>query len=233
VFARDNEVVLRFADGSARVLGPGRPIALAFAPGGRRLATVGPGTLVRTWDDRGELVATAHTKSAARALTYAPDGTRLLVLDAAGEVTVRDPQTLAPVTSWYVEGANSIACAPDGRTVAVSFGSWLAETGSVEIWSIAERRKLTGYAVPVPVGASRFTPSGDTLVIGGWNGRVFWRSLPSGNLVAERQLTKDLVATAAFSPDAGTLPLAPPPEPEPDTTIGAEGAPVPVRFPER
>ena len=42
-----------------------------------------------------------------------------------------------------------------------------------------------------------------------------WRALPGGELVAERQLPKDLVATAAFSPDAGTLPLEPPPEPAP------------------
>lgn len=39
-----------------------------------------------------------------------------------------------------------------------------------------------------------------------------WRALPGGELVGERQLPKHLVATAAFSPDAGTLPLEPPPE---------------------
>ena len=42
-----------------------------------------------------------------------------------------------------------------------------------------------------------------------------WRRLPSGELVAERQLPKGLVAAAAFSPDAGALPLVPPPEPIP------------------
>src|SRR5262249_31842425 len=140
----------------SRTLGPGRPLAVAFAPGGRRIATVGPGTMIRIWDDRGDLLSTAHTKAAARALAYTPDGTRLLVLDAAGEITVRDPQMLAVAASWYVEGtANSIACAPDGRTVAVSFGSWLSETGSVELWSIAERKKGATYAAPMPVGAAR------------------------------------------------------------------------------
>jgi hypothetical protein len=52
------------------------------------------------------------------------------------------------------------------------------------------------------------------LVIGGWNGLFAWRKLPGGELVAERHLSKNLVAAAAFSPDAGTLPLNPPPEPE-------------------
>jgi hypothetical protein len=42
---------------------------------------------------------------------------------------------------------------------------------------------------------------------------VVWRSLPEGDLRAERQLKKDVVAGAAFSPDADTLPLEPPPEP--------------------
>ena len=51
------------------------------------------------------------------------------------------------------------------------------------------------------------------LVVGGWNGLLTWRTLPGGELVAERQLSKSLVAAAAFSPDAGTLPLDPPPEP--------------------
>jgi hypothetical protein len=62
---------------------------------------------------------------------------------------------------------------------------------------------------------SRFTPDGRALVIGGWNGLIAWRTLPGGDLMAERQLSKDLVSAAAFSPDAGTLPLEPPPEPEP------------------
>jgi hypothetical protein len=138
-----------------------------------------------------------------------------LVLDAAGGILVLQADTLAPLTSWSVEGtANSIACAPDGETVAVACGSWLDETGWVECWSITERRKLDSYAMGAPVGAIRFAPDGRMLVIGGWNGLFAWRKLPGGELVAERQLSKDLVAAAAFSPDAGTLPLNPPPEPE-------------------
>ena len=216
VLARDHEFVLHKPDGTTQTLGPGRPLALAFAPGGQQIATVGPGSLVRTWDDGGNLLAEAHASAPARAIAYVPDGTRLLVLDATGSVSVRDPQTLAPLASWSVEGpANSIACHPDGRTVAVSFGSWLADTGRVECWSIADRKKLATFPASAPVGATRFAPDGRMLVIGGWNGLVAWRSLPNGDLIAERQLPKDLVANTAFCPDAGTLPLEPPPEPSP------------------
>jgi hypothetical protein len=63
------------------------------------------------------------------------------------------------------------------------------------------------------------------LVIGGWNGLFAWRKLPGGELVAERQLSKDLVAAAAFSPDAGTLPLNPPPEPEAPPTPALSAGP--------
>src|SRR5262249_52942758 len=193
--------------------GPGKPLALAFAPDGKQLATAGPGNLVRTWDDRGSLLAKACVPAAARAVTYTPDGTRLLVLDAAGGISVRHPDTLAPLTSWSVEGpANSIACAPDSQTVAVACGSWLEETGWVDCWSIAERRKLASYEMGAPVGATRFAPDGGMLIIGGWNGLLAWRTLPDGMLVAERQLSKDVVAATAFSPDAATLPLEPPPE---------------------
>ncbi len=213
VLARDREVVLRHADGTTRALGPGRPLAVAFAPDGRQLATVGPGVLVRTWDDAGNPLAEAHAPAAARAVAYTPDGSSLLVLDAAGGVTVHDPRTVSPLASWTVEGpANSIACSPDGRTVAVAFGSWLAETGWVECWSIPERRKLATHPAAGPVGATRFTPDGTVLVVGEWTGRVTWRGLPGGALVGDRQLPKHLVATAAFSPDARTLPLEPPPE---------------------
>jgi beta-lactamase regulating signal transducer with metallopeptidase domain len=212
--ARDHEVVLRRADGTVKALGPGKPLALAFAPDGKRLATAGPGRLVRTWDDRGRLLAKASVPAAAWSITYTPDGTRLLVLDAAGCISVLDPETLAPLTSWSVEGpANTIACAPDNRTVAVACGSWLDEVGWVECWSINEPRKLATYAMDAPVGATRFAPDGRMLVIGGWNGLLAWRKLPDGDLVATRQLRKDLVAAASFSPDAGTLPLEPPPEP--------------------
>jgi beta-lactamase regulating signal transducer with metallopeptidase domain len=216
VLARDHEVVLRRPDGSEKPLGPGRPLALAFAPDGKRLVTAGPGGLVRTWDDRGCLLGKASVSAAARAVAYTPDGTRFLVLDAAGGISVRDAGSLAPLDGWSVEGpANSIACAPDGKTVAVACGSWLEERGWVECWSIAERQKVATYRMCAPVGATRFTPDGRTLVLGGWNGLLAWRTLPDGKLVAERQLPKDLVASAAFSPDAGTLPLEPPPEPPP------------------
>jgi hypothetical protein len=172
------------------------------------------------------LLAKACVTAPAWSITYTPDGTRLLVLDAAGCISVLHPDTLAPLTSWSVEGpANTIACAPDGRTVAVACGSWLDEIGWVECWSITEPRKLAHYAMCAPVGATRFTPDGEMLVIGGWNGLLAWRKLPDGEWVAVRQLSKDLVAAASFSPDAGTLPLDPPPEPEPPPTPAPPAVP--------
>jgi hypothetical protein len=142
-------------------------------------------------------------------------------LDAAGGISVRDPNSLALVAEWSVEGpANSITCGPDSQTVAVAFGSWLdAETGWVECWSITGQRKLPPYSASAPVGAARFGPEGRTLVLGGWNGLLTWRTFPGGELIAERQLSKGLVAAAAFSPDAGTLPLDPPPEPPPPALV--------------
>lgn len=220
--ARDYEVVLRQPDGKVTALGPGKPLALAFAPNHPRLATAGPGPLVRTWDYRGNLLAEASVPAAARGIAYTPDGSSLLLLDAAGGISVRNPYTLAPMSGWSVEGpANSLACAPDSQTVAVAFGSWLdADKGWVEFWSIGERRKLAHYDAPAPVGATRFAPDGTTLVIGSWNGSLTWRSLPVGELVAERQLPKNLVAATVFSSDARTLPLQPPPQPiEPPASI--------------
>ncbi|OWK43041.1 Regulatory sensor-transducer, BlaR1/MecR1 family [Fimbriiglobus ruber] len=213
--ARDHEVVLRGADGADHVLGPGKPVALAFAPTGNRAATAGPGAAVRLWDDGGRLLADRYAPADARAVAYTPDGTRLLVLDAAGGISVFDPATLAPLDRWAVDGpANSITCTPDGRAVVIAFGSWLdADVGWTECWSIAEHRKMASYTAASAVGATRLSPDGRTLVVGSWDGLVAWRGLPQGDLIAERQLPKNLVAAAAFSPDAGTLPLEPPPPP--------------------
>jgi beta-lactamase regulating signal transducer with metallopeptidase domain len=213
--ARDHEVVLRHADGTVVALGPGKPIALAFAPDGERLATAGPGNLVRTWDYRGMCLEEAIIPAAARALTYTPDGRSLLVLDARGGISVLDPLTLASMGGWAIEGpANNLACSPDSQAVAVACGSWRdAEIGWVECWSIPLQRKVRCYRASGPVGAARFSPDGQTLVTGGWNGMIAWRTLPEGNLLAERQYPKDMVAAAAFSPDAWDLPFRPPPEP--------------------
>jgi beta-lactamase regulating signal transducer with metallopeptidase domain len=227
VLARDREVILRRPDGTDRVLGPGRPLALAFAPGRERLATAGPGPLVRTWDYDGALLADATLPAAARAVAYTPDGARVLALDAAGGVSVLDADTLKRLAGWSVAGpANSLACAPDGRTVAVAFGSWQDEAGWVEFWSLPGRRKVASYPAYAPVGAARFAPDGRTLIVGGWDGLVSWLALPGGELIAERRLPKGVVATAAFCPDAGTLPLEPPPEPAPPPS------PVPPTVPE-
>jgi beta-lactamase regulating signal transducer with metallopeptidase domain len=211
VEAQERELVLHHPDGTTKVLGPGRPLALSFSSTTNRIATVGPGPLLRTWDEHGEPLAEARLDAAARAIAYTPDGSRLLVLSAEGAITIHDPQTLAVGYRWYVEGpANSISCSPDGQVVAISFGSWLSEKGWVECWSINDPHKVACMPSAAPVGATRFTPDGKTIIIGGWNGLVAWRSLPDGRFITDRQLSKDLVATAAFCPEAGSLPLVPP-----------------------
>ncbi|HJZ60287.1 MAG TPA: hypothetical protein VKE74_35415, partial [Gemmataceae bacterium] len=61
--------------------------------------------------------------------------------------------------------------------------------------------------------------------------------VPGGALITERELPKDLVATTAFCPDAGVLPLAPPPEvappPSPILPSAQEWAPRIGQPPER
>lgn len=213
VEARERDFIIRHPDGSVRTLGPGRPIALAYSPTASRIATVGPGTLLRTWDEHAHKLAETNMQATARAIAYTPDGSKLLALDAEGGISIHNPYTLAVMYRWYLDGpANSICCSPDSGTIAVSFGSWLGERGWVECWSIAEGRKVACIPAASPVGACRFTPDGKTLIIGGWNGLVAWRSLPGGQFITDRQLSKDLVATAAFCPDSGTLPLVPPVE---------------------
>src|SRR5207302_924554 len=127
------------------------------------------------------------TEPPAWATAVSPGGA-LTVLARDHEVVLRRPD-------------RTVKALGPGKPIAVAFGSWLdADTGWVECWSIPKRRKLATYRAPVPIGATRFAPDGSMLVIGGWNGQLAWLTLPDGKLVATRQMPKDLVAAAAFSP---------------------------------
>ncbi|HEY3789597.1 MAG TPA: M56 family metallopeptidase, partial [Urbifossiella sp.] len=100
VDARDRDLVLTHPDGTTKVLGPGRPLALSFSSGIPHIATAGPGPLVRTWDDHGNPLTETRLSVATRSIAFTPDGSRLLVLDAKGGITVHDPQSLSVVQRW-------------------------------------------------------------------------------------------------------------------------------------
>jgi WD40 repeat protein len=188
--------------------------AVAIAPDGGWLATVGSDDTVRIWDpvtgtERHTL--TGHTDSVlAVAVAIAPNGTWLATGSDDYTVRIWDPvtgterHTLTGHTGWVL----AVAIAPDG--------SWLAtggRDGTVRIWDPTagtERHTLTGHTDSVLAAAVAIAPDGNWLATGGDENAVRIWDPVTGSGVASSRVSgplnhlewsgMTLVAAGAFGP---------------------------------
>lgn len=185
--------IIHTADGRLIRLNPIDVSALALAPGGATLATVGQqiriwrttdGALERSFDNpvfsSGFLDATTAT--------FSPDGALLLVAqeDLAVVVRVADGERVRSL-----DGAVG-AFAPDGGWVATSFG-----TGAVAIWRLSDGEPAitlggvmgrTADADPRQYALLAISADSSLVAASAWDGRVrVWR-VSDGALVADHAL---------------------------------------------
>lgn len=190
--------------------------AVAFAPGGQRLATIGPDGSLRLWDvATGRVVTTvaAHT-GVVRGLAFAPDGRTLAAGREDGgiqlwEVTadgdaLRHRATLARAHGG--RAVSDVAFAPDGRSLASA-----GEDGVIRIWDVATKkvvRTLKGHAGRIYRIAFNLKPDGSMLASAGEDGTVrLWQSGSDRELAAlsgEAGYAYDV----AFAPDGKSLAVA-------------------------
>ncbi|GKQ36408.1 hypothetical protein [Streptomyces sp. A012304] len=195
--------------------------AVAFAPGGRILATASHDRTAELWNvadprhPRRLAVLAAHTANVNSA-AFAPDG-RLLAT-AGWDRTVRlwdvsDPRAprQSAVLTGHTDTVNAVAFSPDGRTLAS-----VSSDRTVRLWNTAQPRRP---GKPVVLKAHTdgviwavFSPDGNSLVTTGWEGTVrLWRvsgpdRQPTALAVLDRRAGPGL--TAAFAPSGRTVATA-------------------------
>jgi WD40 repeat protein len=172
------------------------------------------------WDLAGTLLLERRLASDARGICYSPKGDAIAVSCDDGAVRVLSP-SLGVRQSFKTSGTpNGLAYSPDGARLAAALGDWKdAVAGSVELWDVANARRQKAFGLDGPAGAVAFDAGDAVLIAGRWSGAIEWYSLPDGERLAEGNAPKDVVASAAFSPNSRALQSLPFPPPKPPPAV--------------
>jgi RNA polymerase sigma factor (sigma-70 family) len=187
------------------------PVALAYTPDGKRLASAG-GSAVHVWDVAGgrpaftapghhsRLEAVVHSPTAGLLATAGEDHVILLWDTATGKEVRR--------LTGHNYGVSALAFSPDGKRLASGGNN---DDASVRVWEVATGKQLSRFEGHKYVSYLRFSPDGKRLISGDAfdsTARV-WRlvgedgaTLPGGPALRVEKLSAQRVSGLAISPDA-------------------------------
>jgi eukaryotic-like serine/threonine-protein kinase len=155
----------------------GAATALAFAPGGDRLAVATAGRIV-VWDVRGSALTDEWAADGwVGHLCWSPDGRQLTSVNADGEVLIRDGRDRR--TTAHRIGRGQAALSPDGRTAAA-----VVPGEAIELWHVPTGQEL--LTLPLPGAAAvTFAPDGRSVAAVGRNPRgrfavYVWQAMAPG-----------------------------------------------------
>jgi WD40 repeat protein len=179
--------------------------AVAYAPDGKRLASLSLDNTVRLWDTAtGQALRTLRLGGKpsggtdGRGLAYSPDGKRLAAAAGTETVKVWDAATGQELHDFH-DRAESVAFSPDGRTLAWAGGKGL------KVCDV-----LTGKETCAVKGTFHvvlFNPDGSRLIVLGSEGLKFLDAATGNEVLALRHRTGQRGDLAALSPDGRRLAL--------------------------
>jgi RNA polymerase sigma factor (sigma-70 family) len=181
--------------------------AVAFAPGGKAVATAGADGTVRLWDpSTGTQLHRLPLPDRAVGVAFSPDATLVVAASAGkvGAVIGWDRATGRKLWQCSVAGGvGAVAFSPDGKLVVTGCpdGSLLAlhaPSGKVV-------RTFRGFGVGTTVAA--FSPDGKSLAMGGAAGNIHQLDMATGKILRVWR-GKDNITALAYFPDGARVAAA-------------------------
>jgi WD40 repeat protein len=184
--------------------------ALAYAPGGRLLASGGDDRTILLWDLETGSVRTTLSghKDWVRGLAFSPDGRRLASAGWDDTLRMWHVGGSAGRERWKEEGlAGGVWCvafAPDGWSLAAGCGDG---EGSVYLWLLMnkEPKRHRAPRQQWPVNAIAYAPDGRLLATAGHDKTIRLRDPDFGQIKETLRRHTDWVRCLSFAPDGKLL----------------------------